>query len=96
MAQEKMTAFRVILDKFLHVFKDVDIDSIQFQDSLAALQDIYHGRSVDGRADLPSDNGSHRNLFHLLAVCLNQARIMKSDQLSEAFSVLADASRERE
>lgn len=96
MAEEKITAFRVILDELLHVFKDSNVESIQFKDSLAALQDIYHSRPVDSRANLPSDNGSHRNLFHLLAVCLNQARIMKCSQLSEAFRILADASRDRE
>jgi hypothetical protein len=96
MAQETSTSLRSLLGKLLHVFEKVHVDSLRFHDCLAALQSIHRTKPDGQLGDLSLDDGSQRNLFHLLAVCLNEARSTKSDHSSEAFSILADASRDRE
>ena len=96
MAQEVPLSLRSILGEVIYVFEKVTAESVRFVDSLAALRSIHRTEPKENSGDLNLDVGSRRNLFHLLAVCLNEARITRSGCLSEAFSVLADASRDRE
>ncbi len=96
MAQQVLSTSRNILAKLLPVFEKIEPDSVRFKESLAALQNINRIKPLEDFGDLSLDDGSRRNLFHLLATCLNEARILKSDHLWEAFSILADVSRERE
>lgn len=94
--QEEPTSLRDILGNLLRVFEKVNGDSLPFRDSLEALQGIHHLQTDDDTGDLSLDEGSRRNLFHLLAVCLNEVRILKSDHFADAFNILADASRDSE
>ena len=94
--QEPPASLRDILGNLLHVFEKINGDSPAFRDSLEALQGIHHLKSDNGSGDLSLDEGSQGNLFHLLAVCLNEARLLKSDHLAEALHILADASRDSE
>jgi hypothetical protein len=87
---------RDVLAKLLPVLDRMEGGSVLFDESLAALQSIHRLEPVDEVRSLSLDNYSYRNLYHLLATCLNQARMLKSVHLCEAFSILADASRERE
>ena len=96
MAQEVAVTMRGILEKLLPVLEQIEGDSPRFKESLAALQDICHTKAIFGPGDVSSAQVSCCNLLHLLATCLNESRILKSDHLSEAFSILADISRERE
>lgn len=95
MAQEMPITPRDILAKLLAVLEKVEGDTLRFKETLAALQSIHRTSSVDDLGDLLLDDANYRNLFHLLATCLNEARILKADHLSEAFTILADISRER-
>lgn len=90
------TTLRGILDKLLPVFEKIELDNPQFKESLEALQGIHRSKPVVEIEELSLNDGSNRILFHLVATCLNEARILMSDQLSEAFSILADVSRKRE
>lgn len=96
MAQEPPISLQNILGELLYVFEKVNADSVRFADSLAALRGIHRTELEESLGSLNLDGGSRRNLFHLLAVCLNEARTTKSAYLSEAFRILADASRDRE
>jgi hypothetical protein len=96
MSERVSITSRDVLAKLLPVFERMEGGSVLFRESLGALQSIHHLEPVDEARSLSLDNCSYRNLYHLLANCLNQARILQSVHLCEAFSILADASRERE
>jgi hypothetical protein len=96
MARRPVSTSGDVLARLLTVLEKIEGNSLQYEESLAALQGIYDIKHVDDLGDSSLDEGSYRNLFHLLATCLNDAREQKSDQLWEAFGILADASRERE
>jgi hypothetical protein len=93
MAQEVLATLRDVLSQVLPIFGKAEQTSLRLKESLAALQSIRSINFAEGLEDLPLDDGSRRNLFHLLAVCLNEIRILKSNQLCDALSILADASR---
>lgn len=95
MAQQSPTICQGLLTELLPAFEKIQGGSLRFKESLAALRSIRRLSSVDSLGTLSLDNGSRRNLFHLLATCLNEARILMSDQLCIIFKILADASRER-
>lgn len=96
MALESPNTLQSILDRLLSIFGGVVGNSIRLNESVAALQSIERMKSVENLAELSLDDGSYRNLFHLLAVCLNEARVLRSNHLAEAFNILANASRDRE
>jgi hypothetical protein len=96
MAQEKQNTLRGRMAEVLPILTRIENDSIRFKESLAALHSMYRTKPIDEPGDLSLDKGSLRNLFHLLAVCLNEARIKESEHLAEVLRILADASRERE
>lgn len=94
MAQVTIAETRHVLAKLLPVFEKIEWGSLPTRDSLASLQDLYHTEFIDDLAELWNDEEAYGNVFYLFAVCLNSARITHSGHLWEAFSILADASRE--
>ncbi len=96
MASEISVPLLSILDQLLPVLEEVEGDSQRFKESLATLQGIHSTKSVDDLVETFSNGGSCGIVFHRLATCLDEARRQKSDYLSEAFNILADASRKRE
>jgi hypothetical protein len=99
MAQETPITLRDILGKLLPVFEKIELGTVPFKESWAALQDIHRSKLEGPAVELGAlslDHHSNRHSFHLVATCLNEARISKSKHLSDAFSLLADVSRECE
>jgi len=100
MAQETPVTLQAILGRLLSVFEKIEAGTVPFKKSLAALQDIHRSLKLQGSTidleRLSLDYESNRHSFRLVATCLNEARISKSKQLSDAFSLLADVSRKRE
>jgi hypothetical protein len=100
MAEETPLTLQAILGQLLSVFVNIEPGTVPFKESLAALQDIHHNLKLqEPTVDLGTlslDHDSNQLSFRLVATCLNEARISKSKQLSDAFSLLADVSRKRE
>lgn len=95
MASEISVSLLSILDQLLPVLEEIEGASRRFKESLATLQGIQSTKSVDDLAGTLLNDGSCAIVFHRLATCLDEARILKSDYLSEALNILADASRKR-
>jgi hypothetical protein len=96
MAQDLPSPSEDLLAKLLPIFEKIDAKSLRLKDSLEALEGIYQVTPFHDIRDSTLDESSSRVRFQLLATCLNEARILKSVHLWEAFSIFADASRERE
>lgn len=96
MAKELSTSPQNILALLVPVFGKVEEPTLQLRESLAALPGIDGMISAKDERRLSLDDGSCQKMLHLLALCLNETRILKSSHLAEAFSVFADASRDRE
>ncbi|ERF74824.1 hypothetical protein EPUS_03208 [Endocarpon pusillum Z07020] len=96
MASEISVSLLSILDQLLPVLEEIEGTSQRFKESLAILQGIQSTQFVDDLARTRLNDESCAIVFHRLATCLDEARILKSDYLSEAFNILADASRKPE
>lgn len=96
MTQQLVPTLRSLLAALLPVFEKMEVESVRFLGSLHVLRGMSDIRRTEELGESLLDDGSHRNLFNSLATCLNEARIQMSEHLSEAFSILADASREGE
>lgn len=96
MTHQLAPTLRSVLATLLPVFEKIEGESIRFIESLDVLHGISDIKHTEEHGESSLDDGSRRNLFNSLATCLNEARIQRSEHLSEAFSILADASREGE
>jgi hypothetical protein len=97
MADPELRTSRDLLSPLIPIFEKVLGASERFKDALSILHaDACAERleNLTGSLSLSSD-GQH-DQFRLLAICLNEARILQSQFLGAAFDILANASRDRE
>lgn len=92
MAENDFLTLHGLLVELLPVLKRNESESDLHKKSLEALQS-----ELDFVQDASSGDtfGFRRNIFRHIAVCLNEARLIHSEALSEGLRILADASRER-